>query len=345
MSKKVNPAAVGLFVAGALVILLAGLVVLGSGKLFEKRGRFVTYFESSANGLEVGSEVKLGGVTIGRVVNMHFQFDPETKEKVIPVVIELSADRIAALSLDEERTKDEILSAESITRSVAEQGLRTRLMNKSALTGQLFVDLDFFPDEEGYTFPGETIDGLVQIPSTKNEIQRVLESIAQGVEKISKIDVGNLVANIDKLIVNLDAKIADLDLKGISEKTNRTLEMADSAIVHLDELVSDKQLKETIGNLNEAVLELKNLLAAVDGEEVNLAIENAAEAMENANTAIDNIGGAAANIADLTDPNAAGMVRFNRALSSIDEAARSLKELADFLKRNPNALLSGKKRP
>jgi paraquat-inducible protein B len=210
MSKKVNPAAVGLFVAGALVILLAGLVVLGSGKFFEKRKRFVTYFQSSANGLEVGSEVKLGGVTIGRVINMYFQFDPATGEKIIPVVFELSADRIAGLSLNEKRSKDEIFSEESIRQSIEERGLRARLMNKSALTGQLFVDLDFFPESEAdYTFPGETIDGLVQIPSTKNEIQRVLE--------------------------------------------------------------------------------LKNLLAAVDGEQVNLAIENAAEAMENANTAIDNI--------------------------------------------------------
>lgn len=347
MSKKVNPAAVGLFVSGALVILLAGLVALGSGKFFEKRGRFVVYFQSSANGLEEGSDVQLGGVKVGRVVKMHVQFDPVTRKKVIPVVIELSADRIADLSVDETHTKDEILSDEVIGSFIQHQGLRARLMNKSALTGQLFVDLDFVPESEelAYTFPGETIDGLVQIPTSKNQIERVLESIAEGLDRISKIDVGELVANVDKLLVDLDDKINELDLKGISDKAKTTLQNADAAMLHLDELLSDDQIMSAIANLNDAAAELKELVSAIDAEKVNLAVENAAVAIERSAGAIENIGGAAGNIADLTDQSSVSMVRLNRALSSVEGASRSIKDLADYLKRNPNALLSGKKQP
>ncbi len=307
------------------------------------------YFQSSANGLEEGSAVQLGGVKVGKVVRMYIQLDPETKKKVIPVVIELSADRLAALSVDRHDEEDEILSEKSIMSSVNEKGLRARLMNKSALTGQLFVDLDFFPEDDGgYRFSGPTIDGLIQIPTTKNQIQRVLESIAEGVDKLGNIDVVELVEHIDSLLVDLNRKVNELDLKGLSDKANSTFEKIDLAVADLDELVTEKEVgevKEILSNLSEASAELKDLLAAVDGEKINLAIENAAEAMENANGAIEQIGGAAGNIADLTDPNAAGMVRLNRALSSLEETSRSIKELTDFLKRNPNALLSGKKRP
>lgn len=349
MSKKVNPSAVGIFVVGALVLLLGGLVLLGSGKLFEKKKRFVLYFQTSANGLEEGSAVQLGGVKVGTVIKMHVQFDPETEKKIIPVVVELSADRIASFFVNSEYSKDDILSDQAVRYSVDKKGLRATLKNKSALTGQLFVDLDFFPNaDRGYRFSGPTLDGLLQIPTTPNEIERVLESISKGIGKLGEIDVVELVAHADSLLVDLNAKVNELDLKGISEKTNSTLDKIESTTDHLDQLLGEKEvkeIKETIANLSEASAEFKKLLAAIDEEEVKLAILNAADAMEEAKTTMEEIGTTASNITDLTDPNSASMVRLNRALSSIEETSRSLKDLTDFLKRNPNALISGKKRP
>ena len=245
-----------------------------------------------------------------------------------------------------------VLSEEAIGDYV-ERGLRARLMTKSALTGQLFVDLEIFPDGvESYTFPGTPIEGLPQIPSTKNEIERVLESIARSVDQISKIEFGEVVANIDNLITDLNGKIDDLDLKGISDKANSTLTKAEKTIDDLDALLTAEEIKDAISNLNLAAAELKDLVAAIDEEKVNLAIENASDAMakasetmDKAGGAIDNVGGAAGNLQSLTDQKSATMVRLNRALASFEEASRSIKDLADYLKRNPNALLSGKKRP
>ena len=345
MSKKVNPAAVGVFVAGAVLILLVGLIVLGSGRLFEKHERFVVYFQSSANGLQEGADVLLGGVKVGSVKSMRIQLDPDTGVKVIPVVIELSADRLAALSVEGDHTRDTILTPEAIEDFVG-QGLRARLMSKSALTGQLFVDLEVFPEEvESYTFPGKTIDGLPQIPTTKNEIEQVLESIARSVDKISQIEFAEVAENINALIKSLDAKVAELDLKGISDKANSVLDNTDSAVANLDKLITDEQVKSAITNINDAAVELKGLVAAIDDEQVNLAVRNAAGALENASGALAEFEGAAANIGDLTDPRSGSIVRLNRTLGNLEEAAKAIEELADYLKRNPNALLSGKKQP
>ena len=263
MSKKVNPAAVGIFVAGAVIIILTTLVLLGTGRYFEKRGRFVIYFESSANGLEEGSDVLLGGVKVGSVKKMFVQFDPETRAKVIPVVIELSGDRLAALSADSSYTREEILSEESLSRAIEDNGLRARLMTKSVLTGQLYVDLEFFVEKvESYRFPGETVDGLLQIPSTKNEIERVLESIAEGVHELGDIEFAKLIEHVDQLVTNLDDKLGELDLAGISDRTKGTLEKADAAFADFGDALQNENLKSAIANLDEAAEELKNLVVA-----------------------------------------------------------------------------------
>jgi paraquat-inducible protein B len=313
----------------------------------------VVYFQSSANGLQEGSEVLLGGVKVGSVVRMQLQFDPETGEKVIPVVIELSADRIESLTGDAKFTKADILSGESLQHAIHQRGLRARLMTKSVLTGQLYVDLDFFSDDpKSYTFPGETIDGLLQIPSTKNEIERVLDSIAKGVNKLSNIDfkemkdnVARMINNVDELIVNVNQKVEDLDTKGISDRTKGTLDKADSALASVEAVVTDEKIKHAIASFDEAAAEIKNLVASIDDEAVNAVIVDAGDAIQKAGDALKEIEGAAANIAELTTPDAAVQVRLNRTLASIEEVSRSVKDLADYIKRNPNSILAGKKQP
>ena len=47
MSKKGNKIVIGVFVIGALVLLLIGIVVFGSGELFKRTNKFVLYFDGS----------------------------------------------------------------------------------------------------------------------------------------------------------------------------------------------------------------------------------------------------------------------------------------------------------
>ena len=345
MSKKVNPTAVGIFVAGALVFSILGLILLGSGRLFETRESFIVYFRSSANGLKAGSDVLLGGVKVGSVQKMFVQFDPETNEKIIPVIIELSANRLTAISANKDRGKDEILSRESIGEAI-ENGLRARLRSQSALTGQLYIDLDFLPDDkDGYLFPEETIDGLVQIPTVKSQIERVLEMIAKGVEGLGQRDLGELLDKVNDLLVNIDAKITDLDLKSISDNTNATLKSAneaikkiDTAVAQVNEAVEGDRINQVVTNLDDTITQLKEVIEGFDGNALD-------DTIKKVGTTLDSLDAAAENIARLTDPEAPVTLQLNRPLADVKGAAASIKELADFLRRNPNALVTGKKRP
>jgi paraquat-inducible protein B len=48
-------------VVGALAVLITAIMVVGSGKLFQKQYEFVCMFEGNLNGLKVGAPVKYSG--------------------------------------------------------------------------------------------------------------------------------------------------------------------------------------------------------------------------------------------------------------------------------------------
>ncbi len=96
MGKKANPAVVGAFVLGAIALVVLAVIVLGSGRLFQKRYEYVLFFEGNVNGLRVGAAVKFKGVEIGSVTRILFNINTArgpaqmTSNGIrIPVIIEL----------------------------------------------------------------------------------------------------------------------------------------------------------------------------------------------------------------------------------------------------------------
>jgi paraquat-inducible protein B len=67
MGRKANPTVIGAFIVGAVVLIVAALMVFGSGTLFTRKHAFVLYFDGSVNGLNVGAPVKFRGVKVGAV--------------------------------------------------------------------------------------------------------------------------------------------------------------------------------------------------------------------------------------------------------------------------------------
>ena len=53
--KRANPAVIGGFIVGAVVLAIAGVMIFGSGKLFAETIKCVMYFEGAIQGLHVGA--------------------------------------------------------------------------------------------------------------------------------------------------------------------------------------------------------------------------------------------------------------------------------------------------
>ena len=71
---------IGIFVIGALAIIVAGIVALGGGGVMTEKHKYVMFFERSIQGLQVGAPVKIKGAKVGEVTNINIEIDGETLE-------------------------------------------------------------------------------------------------------------------------------------------------------------------------------------------------------------------------------------------------------------------------
>ena len=135
MSKKASPTLIGIFTLAGLIIAATGLVLFGAGKYFKNTYPVLLYFDKSANGLQVGSDARFGGVRIGSVRSINVLIDPVHNRKIIPVVVELDEKELKLISA-ESGVGIDFSSFEGVRKEVDEV-LRAGMIQQSLVTGQL----------------------------------------------------------------------------------------------------------------------------------------------------------------------------------------------------------------
>ncbi|MGR8932517.1 MAG: MlaD family protein [Gammaproteobacteria bacterium] len=331
MSKPVSPLAIGSFTLGALLLLIVGIFVFGGGQLFNAdKVRYVVFFDSSLNGLDVGAPVKMQGVKIGEVTDIALLLDPKSGKIYKPVVIEIDRASLAGtersdvpgISSDNEKeVRDQLVSA----------GFRARLEIQSLLTGLLYVDFDIYPGKLP-VYAGLNYQGLMElpgVPTTTDEIRNIAEEV---IEKIRDLpleqmvtDLSDSLREVKTLLTSADVKESSATLKSVLAGMDQTLKTLNT---NLDRLLKDTD--RTLKNTNDLVVnvnrEIKPLLASVE------------QAVTTANTALKTTQQSMENFGDAIGPESA----LNETLLSLRQATRSIKDLSDYLQRHPESLLSGK---
>ena len=139
MSRKTNKTAIGIFVTGALALLVIGISVFGSGLLFKRADKYVLFFDGSVKGLTAGSPVVFRGVKIGNVEQINLIYNPKTEKVHILVIIDIELCNVKGIP-------DNIACYPDYERLI-KHGLRARLETQSLVTGQLMISFDFYPDK------------------------------------------------------------------------------------------------------------------------------------------------------------------------------------------------------
>ena len=184
MSRKANPTFIGAFVVGAVALVVAGVVIFGSGKFFTETRKFVMFFEGSVKGLNIGAPVAFKGVKVGSVKEIRLFLDDRDLTLKIPVYVELEPKRITQIQGGGDPQK--LLKAKGVSTLIeflVQEGLRAQLGMQSLVTGQLYVDLDFYHDKPLRMVGAEP--GLPEIPT----IASSLEELSKTVEKIPLEDL------------------------------------------------------------------------------------------------------------------------------------------------------------
>ena len=244
MSKHANPTVIGAFVVGAVILAVTAILLLGSGDLFVQKPRFVLYFKGSVKGLNVGSPVNFRGVNIGTVTNVQLVMGESGSDIRIPVTIEInpanfirSEQMIGQMNESRKKKLAELIDA----------GMRAQLQLQSLLTGQLFIQLDFYPGTR-VDLVGD--DRYPEIPTIPTPIEKITK-------KLEDFPVEQVMNNIISTSEGLNKLVNSPELHQSIQSLNETLE-------NINRLVKSPELQKSITSLHGALDDFGSLARNVN---------------------------------------------------------------------------------
>ncbi len=332
MKTKVSPAVVGAFVIGGFALLFIALMSFGGVSFFSKPPRFIVLFNESIHGLDLGSPVKLRGVRVGKVVDLNIRFDPKSSRSVVAVVCEFGKDAMT----DAQGTGINVASREEL-QALVDRGLRAQLGVLGLATGLLYVELDIVNPAE-FPAPKDATDArYVVVPALPSAISAFQASASEILAKIKKVDFAGLSEELKTLVAQTRKQVAGIDVRGVVEQWKKTG-------VAVEALAGAPEIKQTFANINAATTDLRGVLAKLEAQ-IGPAGKELTETLAQAKVALGSFNDAATSARKFIATHNGLGDEFVATLQQLNEAADAVKRLADFLERNPNALLTGKKRP
>lgn len=318
MGKKANPAVIGGFVVGAVVLLVVGVLVFGSGRFWKSTVPWVMYFEGSIKGLQVGAPVTFRGVQIGQVTDIKVTLDVRDDTVRTPVYVEIDPSAITAVGVSQaEEQKLLVGKKRPLAAALIKRGLRAQLILKSLVTGQLGIQLDFHPDA-----PIRLADVDTDVPQFPT-IESGMTKLTKGLEEVPIREIGDAAL---ALLQNVDKLVSSPEVKAVLRSANKTLEVYGKVGRDLD--------SQVMPAAREALTNTSALMQNIDRE----VTPAARDAMKEAEATLATYKGLAAE-------NSQVRYELVKLLSEGARAARSLRVLAEYLERHPEALLAGKGGP
>ena len=331
MSKESNPFAVGAFLVGALMLLTAAVLVFGGSDFFKHKKRFVIFFESGLNGLNLGAPVKLQGVQIGNVAEISLEMDAASGRIFKPVVIEIEPGLLRDFSgqpaekyIDHPRNED--------AQRMIDAGLKARLETQSLLTGLLYVDLNFYPDKPVnlVNLDYKDLPELPSVPSTVDEIRNIADEI---INKVEKLPLQQMVKDLSETLQEARDLIKSADTKTSVKALAKSLQETQVLLTTLN-----AQLGPLLNNVNLSVTETR--LGVKDLHNQLTPVLKAAEQSLNTTTLVlQDSQQTMKAFETLATPDSP----LGQALLEIRNAARSLHDLTESLERQPDEIIFGKR--
>lgn len=321
MSARANPALIGGFVLGGVIIAVLAVVVFGSGQLFRDTKPFISFFDGSVSGLDVGAPVRFRGIEVGDVTDVLLDLpdaEREGSDLRIAVIYELDRKlleaRGATARLDDPLDIDALMAL----------GISAQLATESLVTGRKYVALDFSPE---HPVSMEPVPGLPypEIPTVRTGMERIEEELYGIIAELGAVELDELVAVASDALQKIGGLAGSPELSATIER-----------------------LPETVDRLNATIRDLGGLAVRVDStltpisEGVRQTTAQATSTLEQLQTTLEDVGGVLEGVGGVIEPESPLFVRFERAMIDLSEASRALRDLAEFLERNPSALVRGR---
>ena len=324
MSKRASKTVIGIFVVSALALVVAGVLIFGSGDILKKRYKFVLFFQDSVKGLNVGAPVVFLGVQIGEVKDVSVIEDPLKSSFYIQVIIEVTSGTIKRSGIKEFSSVEEIYE---YCNRLIEQGLRAELGVQSILTGQLQIDLALHPEEKAVLL-GKNAQ-YQEIPTIPSKFEKLTNTLVN-------LPFEEIFNKLSSSLNQIDALLNSPELREILQSTNLAMEDAKKISYKVN-----KQVQPLMNKLDET-LEAYGTLAQNLDRQIDPLSSNIEELVKVVTEASKQADKTLKAIENVVGEDAIVTVELKTALKEFSTASRSIRYLAEYLIRHPETLVQGK---
>ncbi len=234
---RANPVFIGSFILGAVVLALAGIFVFGSGKLLVDTVSCVMYFDGAVQGLHPGAAVNFRGVKIGTVQDIRMQFNPQTLEIHIPVIVAFP--KGAQKRMDMEITPGAPSSPQDALKALVERGLRAQLQTESLVTGQLFIQLNFYGYDPlaGNGMQAARVDPatrLLEIPTIPTTLQEISQTARKALDVLAELPLKQMVIDLSDTLHSVRELVSDPTIPALLRQASTTLVQVQLVLQRVD---------------------------------------------------------------------------------------------------------------
>jgi phospholipid/cholesterol/gamma-HCH transport system substrate-binding protein len=317
MATGTNRWKLGLFVLVGIALAVVGLIALGAHDWNHSSVGYVSYFDESVQGLEIGSPVKFRGVSVGRVTAIAIAPD----QRHIQVDTEIDGAHLAQLRpAARPGERGEPLGA-------AHPDLRAQL-TQAGIAGSKFILLDYFDPQ---TNPAPELPFQVPqnyLPTTPSVLENLEHSVLRSADRFPDLteDAQHALNSLDHILQEVDRQRVPEHAAEALDRASQALHVFERQLAAADAPALSREARRALQSFEASLGRADQLMDRIDGEGGLIA---------GAQRSVDALGDAARGAHSLGD-------QLELTLRDVRGAARSLRRFTDALERDPDMLLKGR---
>jgi paraquat-inducible protein B len=306
---------VGIFTLVGLLLMVLVLGAVTGVSWFEERRRFVVFFPNPV-GLREGTPVTFRQTALGDVASVDLVFTGRGVESEVQVVIAIRRDVLHGLGGE---PLSALTDAELAAR-LSGLGLRATVRATSPLAGQKYLDLDFDSNVPA-RFAGIKDLPWPEIPTAPTDLELIREKVEAAIGKIADVP-------LDKVLLQMQTTLASAQRLLDAGEIEKSMREMRSGLVASQKLMGRSE--KTLEKFDGVADRVNSTLGAADATMQNL--QASLGRLDRTLATLDR------NVERTGDTQHAAV----RNLDEMNELLRALRQLAEALQQQPEALLRGK---
>jgi paraquat-inducible protein B len=250
-------------------------------------------------------------------VSIALEVDPAELQLQIPVIIEYEPDKFKVAGGAQKVHRD---PRKTIPKLI-ERGLRAQLGMQSFITGQLDIEIGFYPNKGVCYVPArvdKTYADYIVIPTCQSTTEKLADAL-------QKLDLAALEQHLESAMDGISKLVNDPNLAASFKSLKATLQDTHKFVTNVN-----RQVDPLAKNANKTVKDIGIMARNLDGRVGGLSTS--------LNKTLSDARGVISDDSPL-------MAELQNTLQEISRMSRSLRQLADYLDQQPQSVIFGKKNP